>query len=81
MPLTPEQREILNERDEARHPVETAMHQDSKLIRMVRDWDAGQASFLIDEDVTDAQVIQAARAKLNAQRLVIQAAANAIKEI
>ena len=81
MPLTDPQREILNERDESRKPVEEAMHQDSRLIRMVRDWDAGVASFLIPEGMTDAQVIQAARAKLNAQRLLIIAAANAIPEI
>ena len=52
-----------------------------RLLRMVWDRDAGVASFLIPEGMTDAQVIQAARAKLNAQRLLIIAAANAIPEI
>ena len=81
MPLTGPQREILNGRDEDRRPAEEAMHQDSRLIRMVRDWDAGTGSFLIPEGLTDAQVITAARARLNAQRLAIIAAAEAIPEI
>lgn len=81
MPLTDAQRAILNGRDEGRHPVEEAMHQDNRLIRMVRDWDVGVASFLIPEGMTDAQVIAAARTRANAQRLRIIAAAQAIPEI
>ena len=81
MPLTDPQRAILNGRDEDRHPAEEAMHQDSRLIRMVRDWDAGVASFLVPGGMTDAQVIAATREKLNAQRLVIIAKAEAIREI
>ena len=80
MPLTDPQREILTELDEAKQVAENALHQYNRLLRMVRDWDVGQASFLI-ADMTDAQVIQAARTKLNAQRLLIIAAAQAIPEI
>jgi len=81
MPLTDPQREILTGLDEAKQAVENATHQYNRLLRMVRDWDAGVASFLVPEGMTDAQVIQAAREKLNAQRLVIIAAAEAIREI
>jgi len=81
MPLTDPQREILTRLDEAKQAVENATHQYNRLLRMVRDWDAGVASFLVPEGMTDAQVIQAAREKLNAQRLVIIAAAEAIREI
>jgi len=80
MPLTDPQRAILTELDEAKQVVEGAVHQYNRLLRMVRDWDEGKASFLI-ADMTDAQVIAAARAKLNAQRLLVIAAANAIPEV
>ena len=80
MPLTDPQREILTELDEAKQVAENALHQYNRLLRMVRDWDAGVASFLIG-DMTDTQVLALARTRLNAQRLIIIAAAQAIPEI
>ena len=80
MPLTDPQRAILTELDEAKQVVEGAVHQYNRLLRMVRDWDEGNASFLIG-DMTDTQVLALARTRLNAQRLIIIAAAQAIPEI
>ena len=80
MPLTDPQREILTELDEAKQAVENTLHQYNRMLRMVRDWDAGVASFLIG-DMTDTQVLALARTRLNAQRLIIIAAAQAIPEI
>ena len=80
MPLTDPQREILTKLDEGKQAVENALHQYNRMLRMVRDWDEDKASFLIAA-MTDAQVIVAARTRLNAQRLLIIAAANAIPEI
>ena len=81
MPLTEAQRTALTGLDEQKQAVENAVHQYNRLLRMVRDWDAGVASFLIPEGMTEAQVIATARAKLNAQRLLIIAAAEAIRVI
>ena len=47
------------------------------MLRMVRDWDAGQGSILTAE-LADAQVIDLARSHLNPQRLLVIAAAEGI---
>jgi len=77
MPLTDPQREILTELDEAKQALENATHQYNRMLRMVRDWDAGQGSILTAE-LTDAEVIALARTHLNAQRLLVITAAEAI---
>ena len=81
MPLTNPQRAILTSLDEAKQIVEQEVEKYNNILRAVRNWDAGTASFLIPEELTDAQVIAAARTRLNAQRLTIIAAADAIPEI
>ena len=80
MPLTEAQRTILAELDEAKQAVENTLHQYNRLLRMVRDWDAGQGSILTAE-LTDVEVIALARTHLNAQRLLVIAAAEAIPTI
>ena len=81
MPLTEAQREILSGLDEGKQAVENALHQYNRLLRMVQDWDVGRASFLVAEGITEVEVIAAAREKLNAQRLLIIAKAEAIRVI
>ena len=80
MPLTDPQRAILTELDVQKQAVENAVHQYNRLLRMVRDWDAGQSSILTAE-LTDVEVIDLARTHLNAQRLLVIAAAEAIPTI
>jgi len=81
MPLTENGRRVVEACDQAKCIVEGEVERYNNILKAVREWDEGRASFLVAEAITDAEVIAAARLRANAQRLVIIAAATALPTI
>lgn len=81
MPLTENGREMLEACDQAKCIVESEVEKYNNILRAVREWDAGRASFLVPEGITDTEVMATARERANEQRLKIIAAATALPEI
>lgn len=77
MPLNDAQRVAFLGQVEAKQTVENLMQELNDLLAETMKWDSGQGSYLIPEDMTDAQVVAKACVKLNAKWDEIEAAVKA----
>jgi|GEM_PF-2204645 len=81
MPLTEAQMAVLDECEQGKVEIENTVAAYNRLLRQAREWHDGNMSFLVPENLTDADVVATLRTRANAQRQAIIDAANALREV